>query len=492
MRPSLLFVVVLALALALVVGVSGSGLEETQGAAAKIERLKEVAAGEEQSLVALESSSESESSPGFNIIGGPVQKKATRKPAPKPKKKAVRKPKIRCPKKPSKSWCRLPKHKKLPCCWGIGAGGNGGGNGGGVTQAHLTSGSAVVPGCSPAWGSFTAKNRPPSCWRPFAKDSPWNRRLPPSVRPHENSDEIVSRLVSLSNSITQKDGGPDQMWWPQAGHEHKLADKDFAHPIYFSQPGDLPVKIHCTGNNGKCNAGIEGMQVLYPEDPDALPAGGGDAHITFVDQTTGRAVDCWRARVPPVNGVLTCDGAGFNHIDGDGTNGGGVAMNNGNIAGIVRAEELLQGRIEHALFMVVGCVGPEIVYPANHDMHHCRSNEHPTNAPASGQHFYLDYSDAEIDALDASVPVKAFVRALAHYGAFVGDTGGDVYSFNRESYVSYTSQGVTNAWDTVARKYKLQASSWKGASNWLLNAHIGVDWKNKLKVAHPCVARNNC
>jgi hypothetical protein len=563
MRTSLTFLVVLALALAVVVGATASGLEESHEqelASAKINRLKQGAGGEDQSLVALASSSEGSSHSGLEAFADvsaeyPTKRKAAPK---KQKKKPVRKPAVpKCPKRRAaiRVFCLSKKNKKAKCCQkkipidpfppsggvsdpngsGSGSGSgtpveperevpSGGGSGGGggwgsgeavapqtggggtsaggagtgaptggntasnsvvVPSGPLTQGTSPAAGCSPAWGSFTAANRPPSCWRPFSAQSPWNRRLPADVNAHrhENSDAIVQRLVALS--VTN--GGPDKMWWPQAGSEQKLAGSDYGHPIYFSKAGDQPVKIHCTGV-GKCNKGVEGMQVLYPADPAALPAGGTDHHITFVDQSTGRAVDCWKAYVPPVNGVLTCDGVGWNHIDGDGTNGGGVAMNNGNLAGIVRAEELLEGRIEHALFMVVGCVDPEIVYPANHDMHICTADQHPQNAPASGQHFYLDYSDAEIDALKVTVPVKAFIRAMARYGAFVGDTGGNAYRFQRESEASYVSQGVPSVWDTVARKHGLQA----GSGSWFLNAHLGVDWPSKLHVAHPCVARNNC
>jgi hypothetical protein len=45
--------------------------------------------------------------------------------------------------------------------------------------------------------------------------------------------------------------------------------------------------------------------------------------------------------------------------------------------------------------------------------------------PALGQHFYLDMSSAEIDALNVPAWKKPILHAMAEYGMFVGDTGSD-------------------------------------------------------------------
>ena len=48
-----------------------------------------------------------------------------------------------------------------------------------------------------------------------------------------------------------------------------------------------------------------------------------------------------------------------------------------------------------------------------------------------GAHFYLDMSDAEIDAARVPAWKRAVMLAAAHYGLFVGDTGGGGSRSNR-------------------------------------------------------------
>ena len=57
------------------------------------------------------------------------------------------------------------------------------------------------------------------------------------------------------------------------------------------------------------------------------------------------------------SGELVTAWGGRTRIDGDGLGSAAVAANFGTLAGLVRPEELEAGRIEHALFMTVPCVG---------------------------------------------------------------------------------------------------------------------------------------
>ena len=55
---------------------------------------------------------------------------------------------------------------------------------------------------------------------------------------------------------------------------------------------------------------------------------------------------------------------GRTRIDGDGLGSDANAAHYGSLAGIIRAEEMRRGRIDHALFMLVRCDSGRKVYPA--------------------------------------------------------------------------------------------------------------------------------
>ncbi len=179
------------------------------------------------------------------------------------------------------------------------------------------------------------------------------------------------------------------------------------------------------------------MQVRIPD--RARPAGGSDRHLTVVDQRSGWEYDLWEVESKPSGGGELVTGyGGRTRIDGDGLGSDATAAHFGLLAGIIRAEELRRGRIDHALFLVADCDSGEFVYPARGRGAPC---EDRTDAPAEGMRFQLDMSDAEIRALDAPRWKRAILRALARYGMFVGDTGGSPWDLEFESGSTYTSFG---------------------------------------------------
>src|SRR5438445_13886746 len=134
--------------------------------------------------------------------------------------------------------------------------------------------------------------------------------------------------------------------------------------------------------------------------------------------------------------------------------------------------------------MTVSCDNGTYVYPATKSGSRCSD---PTNAPPMGAHFQLAMSDAEIDALDVDAWQKTILRALAHYGAYVGDTGGS-WGFEQEAGVQYTSVGRSDPWIVFAR-----ANGWDRyrRRTWVGHLGQGVDW-GRLRVLDPCVARGTC
>jgi hypothetical protein len=143
-----------------------------------------------------------------------------------------------------------------------------------------------------------------------------------------------------------------------------------------------------------------------PSDPDA--------HLTLVDVDSGWEYDLWQVQRSPIR---SRDGAQLNiswggraRIDGSGlaadANGQGTAAGFGNLAGRIRAEELLGGAINHALFIVIDCDNGSFVYPARAHDKPCATDV--ANAPPMGARLQLAMSRAEIDAL----PVPEWKKIL--------------------------------------------------------------------------------
>jgi hypothetical protein len=321
------------------------------------------------------------------------------------------------------------------------------------------------------WGSFEAGHWPTACWRPYADDSPFNTRVPRDPRLDPESDRIVEAVLGMGPIADLVDA-------PDTG-------SDWYHPVYFSSPRDPVHTVHCTRDWGTCE--VEGARVRIPD--GARPAGGGDAHMAVVDQQTGVEYDLWQAEQPePGGGTLTVSWGGRTTVTGSGLGSDATAAHFGLLAGVIRAAELKAGHIDHALFMTVGCTAHRYVYPAAGYASDCDDESH---APAVGQWFWLDMTRAEIEALGAPPWKETILRALADYGAYVGDTGGtESFGFHFESGSTYTSFGEDDPMAAFARAQSAGVTDRGDRFDFDLGS--GVDWASHLRVLDPCMARGTC
>jgi hypothetical protein len=347
----------------------------------------------------------------------------------------------------------------------------------GVTTALAVSATSTASGAAPALtatvscglGSFAAGDWPTACWRPYADSSPFNRPVPAGPRLLPNSTAIVRRVLGMG-PIADLVVAPD-------------TTSDWYHPTYYSQPGDPTYTVHCA----KYACTIEGQSAPIPT--RARPAGGGDAHMTVVDQATGWEWDFWQVQARrDTGGTLTVSDGGRTSITGDGLGSDANGGQWGLLAGIIRAQEIEAGHIDHALLMTVGCVRRGHVYPAEGDSAMCADQ---TDAPRTGDRFQLAMSEAEIDALAVPAWKKTILRALATYGAYVGDTGGnEAFTFQFESGSTYTSFGGTDPLAAFAAQQTAGVTSWKG--RWYFDLAPGVDWAGRLRVIDPCDTQGVC
>jgi len=327
-------------------------------------------------------------------------------------------------------------------------------------------------GCG--FGGFGVGAWPGGCWRPYSVSSPFNRRLPAAPRVAADSEQVVARLLGFGPINHLVAGEAD-------------SEEDYAHPTYYARAGDPLFELHCYEQSwGTCP--IEGHRIRVPD--AARPAAGGDGHLTVVDQDSGWEYDLYKVRSKPAGGgLLEFRWGGRTRIDGDGLRSGATAAKFGSLAGIVRAEELTAGRIDHALFMTAHCDAGRAVYPAHGVGRTCAELGQPTaGAPPMGAHFQLAMTSEQIDALPVPAWKKTILHAMATYGMFLGDTGGGSWGITRESGSTYTSFGHPARLVQFAK-----ANDWEPyQDSWVGNLRDDIDWATHLRLLDPCVSQHTC
>ena len=323
------------------------------------------------------------------------------------------------------------------------------------------------------WEGFGGGALPGPGWRPYAPTSPFNTSTA-GATVHPNSQALVEKSLSWGLPGKSRAGGPET--------------GDWAHPTFFAQPSDQLYTLNATENGN----GIDGMKIPIPS--YAQPAGGGDHHMTVVTPD-GWEYDFWEAQEKNTSThVLTFAIGGRTRIDGNGLGSGATAADFGNLAGIIRAPELAAGHISHALFLVLKCAGTgtsfgygekttsygsSYVYPAMHGGSPCGSGE--TNAPPLGARLMLEMSDPQIQALSVPAWKKTILTALAHYGGYVGDTGGPGFATEFESPLTYTALGLPDPLVAFAAANNLP--TWQG--EYTFDIASGVEWAKYLRVLVP-------
>ena len=324
-----------------------------------------------------------------------------------------------------------------------------------------------------SWSGFGVSAWPPASWHPYATTSPFNQ--PADDAFHPNSARIVQKVLSL--------GTVGNLVAGTAG-----TTSDWAHPTYWAKATDPLFTLHWTGGGpGTTN----GMQIRIPD--AAQPAAGGDHHLAVIEPD-GWEYDFWDVTSKPRGGgTLSYGGGGRTRIDGSGLGSGGTAAGFGNLAGIIRGPELAAGKINHALFIVLKCAAKgtsfgygthatstsSYVYPATHAGSPCSPDS--ADLPPVGARFRLAMSPAQVAALPVPTWKKTILTAFAHYGGYVGDTGGPGFAFQFESGATYTSFGQTDPLVTFAKLNGLPTSG----SQSIFNMASGVDWARYLRVVVP-------
>lgn len=316
-----------------------------------------------------------------------------------------------------------------------------------------------ILGTGAGWEGFGSGSEPLAGWRPYASTSPFN--MPATGAPVGESAAIVSRILSWGTSGRGLIVG--------TGSE----THDYGHPIYWAEPTNPEYTLHFTKEGGNP---LEGHRVKVPI--GARPAGGTDGHMGII-QPNGEEIDLWQAKVPREGKLEATWGGGKTSINSTGLGAKATASNFDLVAGVIRPPELVAGQINHALFLVVKHT-KGFVYPATH----AGSEGSEPGTPPMGAHLRLNMTDAEIEALSVPPYRKAIARAMAHYGGYVGDTGGSGLCFGGESELSYTAAGLADPLIAWAQKEGFPKGSGEWAGSYSFDMSSGIPW-TRMSVISP-------
>jgi hypothetical protein len=237
--------------------------------------------------------------------------------------------------------------------------------------------------------------------RMFPPDNAWNVPIDTvNVRP--NSAQIIANIQAQGNTVLHADftspvygyGMPFRVV-PQ---NQPLVPITYDQYPQESDPGPFPIPVD-----------------FVPEQPY-------DQHVLVLQQGTCMLYELWAAHRCG-SGWCAGTGAKWNlasnatrTLNWTSADAAGLPI----LAGLARCDEMLKGRIDHALRMTLGRTNSAFVLPATHGP----SAIHDANFAAMGMRFRLK---ASFDISGYTGQAKVFLQAFKKYGLMVADNGVNWY-----------------------------------------------------------------
>ena len=232
--------------------------------------------------------------------------------------------------------------------------------------------------------------------RPFAANGVWNKPI--------GAAPLHPRSAALAAFFASHAINPNLTFY------------SYGVSVSETRPSDPLQSVPCI-RYVNCTLGAFGS-FRIPTTAQADPSS--DGHLAIYDPVAGREWDMWQAWK---SGDSWSAGAGAAvSMSGDGIAAANTASGNAAnfplLGGIVRPEELLQGRIDHALvFMMPQVSNLGRVCPATHSV---GDTSHP-DALKQGTRIQLD-PGLNVDSLAIPAWQKTIGRALQVYGAYLRDS----------------------------------------------------------------------
>jgi hypothetical protein len=279
--------------------------------------------------------------------------------------------------------------------------------------------------------------------QPFAPTSVWRRPI--------GDAPLHPRSAAIAQYFADHARSPNMTL-----HEWGVA-------VAEARPDDSRYRLRCTYYQN-CTLGQFGAAPIPDtarQDPE------GDGHLTVYEPVTGRIWDMWQAAR---EGDRWSAGAGATvTLGSDGIVPPGIASGNAAnfalLGGLLRPEELLQGRIDHPLvFGMPGVNRTGYVCPATHN----DGSSTDPNAPMEGQWLQLDPA-VDVAALPIPAWQKTIARALQTHGMYLRDSSG--------SFVLYAENPVSRGYD---------AWGLLGLPNQASMSLAGIPWQRMRVLQPPC------
>ncbi len=384
----------------------------------------------------------------------------------------------------------------------------------------LTYTASLVFGQACNSGVWTITSQEPTSCHPYAANGIFSKALPnagyggPTDHLAANSDAIVANTITNAGGSTINDLNYFAVASPGT-------DAFGNPPLYYGRSTDPIYYINSCGGN--CNAA--GTYWHFPS--AAAFSGSGDHFFKVWDQTNNKVLAVYNMTAWPscsattqAQAMMSCSidlasGTGAQYSDyststdygptHSGAPWGGHAgdsLEDQGMSLVIRQKELIEGVINHALYLNVTCVSSAATYvfPANGNslLTACSSPANPntTLRPVIGNLVFLDYTDAQIAALSLPTWQKAIITAFAHYGAYVGDTGpGLGFSVGRveggDAFVKASTTGPLYDWlETTEGLAPITASPPNSTRRWLLTYFNGIaGLTGHLHIANECIAK---
>lgn len=293
-------------------------------------------------------------------------------------------------------------------------------------------------------GPTPAARRTPVPQRVFAASSFWYTPLPASTPTAADSAAIVRdlRVAAVEHG---RPGLPNVT----------LNTHDYTPPLVTTTANDPVHDVRAAPGcrlDPRVVASLRGLRI-----PDDLrPGGGSDHEAALHDPATDRYTDLWRLSRGPDGTWTACGGGsirGASRSDGVfpfplGTTATGLPF----AGGLVRAEELRRGHIDH----VVGVAVPYAAPAPTHSWPAVRSdgrNPRGLSVLRQGQRLRLP-ADLDLDSLRLTRTARTIARAAQEFGLVVWDTSGAV-SFRAENASAFTADpyprllGAGSGWESL-------------------------------------------
>lgn len=296
---------------------------------------------------------------------------------------------------------------------------------------------------------FSCRSGKQEVQRFFSDDSYWNQPIAEDAASDPRSDYWIN-IIDRDPSGENIGLNVDNYTIPIYEVDSRIVPFQFLKNGYKREGEDIPFK---TAHSAK----FDEMGVPIPE--EAMPSGGLDMHMAIVDWKANLAWDMFWVKkledgswmsatgmVYPLNGPGVFDPEDFDVKTGESIHGfgPGVAAGAPIIAGVIRYDEVMSGRIEHKLSGALRHVAfQEYVFPATW------TDGNFEGGIPEGATLQLD-PELDLEQFDLTEGEKVVARALQEYGLVIID-------FSEGSTIRAEWLGGTKekSWEGVLRGWSI-------------------------------------